>query len=449
MNAVVIGSGLAGCAAALTLSAGGARVTQVEGAPGASALGGGCLDAAAASPGMASLPWRDPLRGAPLSPRERLVCLLRENPAHPYAVLFGAADAAAAALERAVAALRGWLEPSGLRVFGSLDDAPIYANVPGTLRVADYALSGVASGDLRTAREVAVVDAPGLEGYDGATLARALAYELDALGVSTAAVRVVHPRWQELFPGEHKPARVAARLDRPEVAEALAKALSGMGPSGGVLLLPPVLGLATTQSLAEQLGRAAGAAVAEAVGFTPHALAGYRLDRALRTALAARGVRVVPGRAVRVAPSAAPAVAFELEIAAAASQAPETLQASCLVLATGRFVGGGVAAGPREVREAFFDLPLFDADGRRVDGIPPHRSVRKGYANAQPLYAAGVRVDAYARPRTANGEPRHPRLFAAGDLLGGFDSARERSGLGVALVSGVRAAEAALEELAR
>jgi glycerol-3-phosphate dehydrogenase subunit B len=431
----------------LTLAEGGAQVTVVAGAPGASALGGGCLDAAAASPGVVALPWRDPLRGSALTPRERLVFLLRENPAHPYAALFGGPEAAAAALERATAALRGWLAPAGLRVAGSLDDAPVFANVPGTLRVADFALSGVAGGDLRGAREIGVVDAPGLEGYDGPTLARALAHELASLGVSRAPVRVVHLRWNELFADEPKPARIAARLDEPEAAEAFAKALSGAGPDDGVLLLPPLLGLATTEALSGRLAQAAGARVAEAVGFAPHALAGYRLDRALRAALAAHGVRVKGGRASRVGAAAASGAALAVELAAASGQAVEGLDADALVLATGRFVGGGLVSGSREVHEPFFDLPLFDADGRRVDGIPAHRSVRKGYANTQPLYAAGVRVDARARPLAANGAPRHARLFAAGDLLGGFDPARERTGLGVALASGVAAGASALAEL--
>ena len=97
--------------------------------------------------------------------------------------------------------------------------------------------------------------------------------------------------------------------------------------------------------------------------------------------------------------------------------------------------------------ERLLGLPLYDADGRRIDGIPARRSARKGYGNEQPLFSAGVRTDRRMRPLGAQGRPHHPRLFAAGDLLGGFDPGRERTGLGVALLSGIHAARAAAESL--
>jgi anaerobic glycerol-3-phosphate dehydrogenase len=43
------------------------------------------------------------------------------------------------------------------------------------------------------------------------------------------------------------------------------------------------------------------------------------------------------------------------------------------------------------------------------------------------------------RPLGSDGLPRFANCFAAGDLLGSFDPARDRTGLGVALLSGRRA----------
>ncbi|HEU4429402.1 MAG TPA: hypothetical protein VFT98_11655, partial [Myxococcota bacterium] len=74
-------------------------------------------------------------------------------------------------------------------------------------------------------------------------------------------------------------------------------------------------------------------------------------------------------------------------------------------------------------------------------------SVRKGYATWQPLYTAGVRVDDQLRPLTPRGEPAAARVFCAGELIGGFDPARERTGMGVALLTGLAAAERAAEVL--
>jgi glycerol-3-phosphate dehydrogenase subunit B len=69
--------------------------------------------------------------------------------------------------------------------------------------------------------------------------------------------------------------------------------------------------------------------------------------------------------------------------------------------------------------------------------------VRRDYEGEQPLFAAGIRTDTRMRPLGENGAPRFANLFAAGDLLGSFDPARDRTGLGVALLSGRRAGEEA------
>jgi glycerol-3-phosphate dehydrogenase subunit B len=178
------------------------------------------------------------------------------------------------------------------------------------------------------------------------------------------------------------------------------------------------------------------------------AVPGFRLARALDAACEAAGVRCHAGRAssVRVAGGRAAGVAFRR----AGDDAEHPLGADAVILATGRFLAGGLEEGPRGVREPLLDLPLFDDRGDRVDGLCPRAAVRPRYLDAQPLFSAGVRVDARLRPlATAEPVPGRdgavlPGLFAAGDLLGGFDPSRQRTGLGVALVTGRRAAQQAL-----
>ena len=75
------------------------------------------------------------------------------------------------------------------------------------------------------------------------------------------------------------------------------------------------------------------------------------------------------------------------------------------------------------------------------DGAPARARVRPRHLDAQPLFSAGVAADPLLRPRLGQDGPvAFPNLHVAGDLLGGFDPARERTGLGVALVTGAVAA---------
>jgi glycerol-3-phosphate dehydrogenase subunit B len=441
----VIGGGLAGAAAALTIAESGAPVLLVAEGPGATALVAGTLDVAGASPGIPTLPWRDRLRGNVLLPRERLALHRRGAATHPYAQLFGGGeeiDRAEREIEAAMLRLAAWLAPSGLALAGSLAANRLLPSVPGTLRIADYALGPVAGADVLGAAELAVVDLPALEGWDARALARTLAHELDALGLRKLPLGVVHPALPEGLRAEANPARLAAQLDRPGGRAALAESVRGLGAEGRVLLFPPVLGLDASAALVAALEAATGARVGEALAFPPHALCGYRLQRALDAALERAGVERVRGRVRSVAGADGDRLAFVL-----AGDEGRRIEADAVVLATGRFVGGGLEAGADAVREPLLSLPLYDGDGRRIDGIPAWRSARKGYGNEQPLFSAGVRTDRRLRPLGGHGRPQHPRLFAAGDLLGGFDPSRERTGLGVALLSGIHAGRAAAEAL--
>lgn len=443
MKAVVVGGGLAGSAAALELAAAGADVTLLRAGPGATALGWGTLDVAAASPlRRGGLPLRDAPDGAPLAPLRRLerATLAQGSPAsarHPYAILWPGRDPEPE-LGEAVAALDAWLAPAGLRVTGDLSRTRWLADVHGALRAADLAFSGAGEGELEDAPEIALVELPGLAGYEARAALRTLAAELAAVDGGGRLLQLVR---LELPPPLHAlaatPARLARALEDPAAQQALAPALAALGGPHRLVLFPPVLGLDGAAQVAAWARATAGGRVAELVGSPALALAGFRLDRALQAALARAGVELRVARARAVEWRAGRAAALVLA-ADDGEVGRERIALDTLVLASGRFVGGGVADCEGQLREPLLGLPLYDLGGRRVDGIAPRRLVRRDYEGEQPLFAAGVRADARLRPLAADGEPL-ANVFAAGDLLGGFDPARERTGLGVALLTGRRA----------
>lgn len=445
----MVGGGLAGAAAALSLAQQGAAVTLLRAGPGATALCAGTLDVAGASPLPGGLPFLDPIRGVPLPPSARLSLLLQPPSSHPYAAFLGAGARGGAAREEIESAAR-WLsealEPEGLAVAGGLDAGLLVADVRGALRVADFAWTGCAEGDVATASEIALVGIPGHGGGGARAAALRLADELAALGQPRRPIRL----WPLELPDRlaeprFHAARLAARIDDDAGFAALLAAL-GRTPHAAnpraLVLFPPMLGLARTRERLAALRDALGCRVAELAAQPPEALAGYRLDRALLAALARRGVAVHAARARQIEVESGKALAVVAEPSAPGGE-PLRLAASAIVLATGRFVGGGLEEHGGRVREALLDLPLFDSSGRRADGVPARRQLRRRYEDPQPLFTAGVRADAQLRPLHWTGRPVLENLFVAGELLGGFDPARERSGLGLALASGLAAARSA------
>jgi glycerol-3-phosphate dehydrogenase subunit B len=450
VKAVVLGGGLAGATAALQLAAGGAEVTLVRRGPGATALSWGSLDVAGASPDPTGLPWRDPVSGEPLAPAQRLSFLLHSRPFHPLAALFPERDAARAvrAVKEAARVLDGWLRPQGVRVEGSLDETRLLANVRGAVRAADLAFDDVAAGDLARATAVLFVDLPGLPGWNAAAAARAVGAELEALGVPAPPLHVAPLALSAGLQADvSRPARLAARLDDPAAQDALVEGAVGLAADGRTTLFPPVLGLFRGTRLRAALREALGGPVAEVQGAPPWSPSGARLDRALLGALHDAGVRVVQGEARGVVGADGRITGVDLRVARGAAGGgagePVSLASDAVVLATGRFSGGGLAERGDRLVEPLLGLPLYDDRGRRVDGVPARRHLRRRYADPQPLFSAGIRTDGRARPLGAAGRVAYANLVAAGEVIGGFDPALQRTGLGFALLSGLRAAEEA------
>jgi glycerol-3-phosphate dehydrogenase subunit B len=450
----VVGGGLAGAAAALELSRRGADATVVSAGPGATALSWGSLDVAGAVPGSRRLRWRAPLREAPLTGADRLAILIGTFATHPYAVLFGRdaargdASAPADLVKSLVVELDAALAPHGLGVEGSLDENRLLADAHGALRVVDFVFTGAAGGDLAAVPEIVWVEVAGLSADPAPVVLRRLAAERAALGLAPTPARSVALRLPEGLPVDSH-ARLAAALDDPAAfaafADALAALADGDGTAGRVWLLPPVLGLGPVAPKLDALRERLGGPVAETLSAVPDPTPGYRLARALDAALDAAGVKRRRGRVTGVEQREGRAAAVRVE---GEGGATGRIEAHALVLATGRFLAGGLRERDGAVREPILGLPLFDARGDRVDGRPAHALVRRRYLDAHPLFSAGVTTDARLRPLSVpGGTPWLVNLHAAGEILGGFDPARDRSGLGVALVTGVLAARHALAGL--
>lgn len=441
MKAVVVGGGLAGSCAALELASRGADVTLVSAAPGATALTWGTLDVAAASPlRRGGVPLADAASGRPLAPAARMHAVAAANPAHPYATLLRA-HGPEDEVKESVAALEAWLAPSALHVLGSISQTRWLADVHGALRAADLAFSGAGEGEVAGADEIALVDVPGLPGFEVRSTLQMLAAEMAAVGIASRALSIVRLEVPDsLRERAAQPARFARCLDGAAARDALRGAVAALGAEGRLLLFPPVLGLEPMAGTREWIEATAGCRAAELVGAPSLSLAGFRLDRALAAALARGRVARIAGRVQRVEIEGSHVRAVQF-----ASNAPDgqaaivTLPCDALVLATGRFVGGGIVERNGQLAEPLLGLPLQDLAGRRVDGMAARQLVRRDYEGEQPLFGAGVRTDARLRPLGPDGSPRLANCFAAGDLLGSFDPARDRTGLGVALLSGRRA----------
>ena len=369
---LVVGGGIAGCMAAMAAAQGGAQVTLVSRAPGATALYAGGMEIAADLREMGTLAGSQPY--------------------HPF-VRLGLNDSGlVTVLDEVCYRIQSSLVRSGLKLVGSWRTTGWYVDVQGGVRPAHLVPESVEPGELGSlqGKRVAVVGVSTVGDYD----AIAAADTLEEAGIRARPVIV----GMDLPPS----ASLTDVYGRPaptvrEIADLIAY------PPGLVQL--PENGF-------------------ELLATIPSAH-GLRLQRSLEATLADHGVEVV-----QAAVSTLRARGRRIE--AALTETWE-IPADHFVLATGRFLGGGLVK-ERVVREPLCDLGVFH-DGRRVDREWPERLRHLEFLSPHPAFRTGLLTDNHLRPLDWDGLVPYDNLRAAGSVLGGYDYIRGY-GFGVPMVTG-------------
>jgi glycerol-3-phosphate dehydrogenase subunit B len=422
VDVLVIGGGAAGAAAALAAAAGGARTMLVRPGPGATALcAGGWPDLPpagfAAALAAAGLPLRAGTAALP----------------HPDGRLL---SCAAAPVSHARACVPATGETAGARASGESGES-----------------GGTGETEEAGSLPALVCGIAGLPSFRPHALAALWA---DAARLPTDALQPVLLTLAGTPAAGWSAATLGTLLQRDvgSLAGAVARAARERGAVRAIL--PAVLGLDEHGRVHAALESGAGLPAGEALAVAP-SLPGWRLDHALLQALAEAGVRVFGGRVV--GGSAAGSTVEHVAVAAAAAvratgaAAPPTaaqpfaaqpfaVRAGAYVLATGKFIGGGVAAGTR-YEETVLGLPVAVLHGGRrfTDAAESLAVTEAARTAAQPVLNAGVTADAGGRPLDEAGDVAYHNVLVAGSIRAGAGTAS--LGLGAAAHDGWRAGTAA------
>lgn len=384
---LIIGGGIAGTAAALAAASAGARTVLVRRSPGATAL---CAGGWA---GVPPEPVRDALAAAGL--------LLHVRPATlPH--------------------------PDG-RVL-SYDAAPA-SHIAAHLGTA-AAAAPAASGTTTAAEHVLVCGFAGLPSFHATALA---ALWSDAASLTLDSLAAVSLTLADTPAAGWSGVALAARLDRePQLlATPLARAAREHGATR--VIVPAVLGLGAHAATHESVQAHAGVPVGEALGVAP-SVPGWRLDLALLRALDGAGVSVITG----VVTDRARTDGTVRSVTVTTADGTVVIRAAAFVLATGRFIGGGITAGERFVESAL-DTVLA-VEGLTQHALAPAASLaltRADRSAAQPVLGIGVPTDDGGRPVAANGDLALHNVFVAGTIRCRAETAER--GLGGSASDGWRA----------
>ncbi len=410
----VIGSGLAGMAAALFAAARGLRVAQM-GHTGEIIFASGLLDLLGVHPAAEKRTWSDPWAA--------IDALVEDKPDHPYARL-KKADIKAAFIE-----ILTFLEETGLTYHRHIDCNTGVLTSLGTIKTT-YAVphtmwNGV--GVLEEKSPCLIVDIQGLKGFSARQIVAAL--NTDWPGLRSAQISFPDSDHLNEVYTEH----MANALLLPHNREKLAKVIQPHVKESQIIGLPAILGLYRTHEVISELEALIGVPIFE-IPTIPPSVPGLRLKEAFERGLRTKNVQYFSlTKALKVHQTAANR--FETHIGR--DDVEHIVDSRGVILASGRFIGGGLFADRTHIRETIFGLPVFQPDSRHDWH---HRDFLDSRGHA--INQAGLQIDDSFRPLGDSGSPAFETLFAAGSILAHNDWKRLKCGAGLAIATAFGAVNA-------
>lgn len=414
----VIGSGIAGFAASIFATNRQIATAQV-GNTGAIAYTTGYLDL------LGSL-YADP--NPLVNPWQGLAHLRQEEPHHPLSRL------PVELIRQAFNEFTTFVTNAGIG-YTPPGDENITALTPvGTGKQTLCLPTTMAAGPLALAarRAAVIVDFKGLKGFSG----RQVVANLRHCWPELCSARLTFPGMAR---GEIYPEVMARALEvagtRRELADQLRQAAAGAGCVG----LPAVLGMHHPDRVHQELEELSGLTIFE-IPTMPPSVPGIRLREMFEQLFPQRGLTLIPQQKVDRLSFTDDGPLLEL----ADNYGPVTIRAKAVLLATGRFLSGGLVADRSRISESLLQLPVSQPV-ERAEWYRQQYTDRRGH----PIHRAGIEVDDSCRPVDRNGRVVDPRLFAAGVILAHQDWIRGRCGAGIAIATAFRAVAAAEQLLRR
>lgn len=355
-------------------------------------------------------------------PWQALKALKAEHPEHPLSRL--SAHQIRSAMDQLTAFLADAGHPYKGYPYKNVRLITSAGTVKRTYRVPASAWNGVLALEQKAA--CLIVDICGLRGFSARQIVGTLQTDWPELTAATIDL----PQESRLGPkyAEH----IARGLEVPAARRTLAAAIRPHVNKVNYLGLPAILGIHDTTGIRRDLEAMLELPVFE-IPTMPPAIAGVRLKEAFDEHLPKQGVRTFFHQRVLSARCRSDG-RFALEVG---KTDPEfRVVADSLLLATGRFLGKGLVAERKGIREPLLNLPVHQPSDRRGW----HRETfldPRGHA----INRAGIEVDDGFRPVDAKGRVIHENLYAAGSILAHQDWMRTKSGTGLAVATAFGAVE--------
>ena len=418
---LIIGAGLAGVCAGLSLSRAGKKVLVLARDGGASAMSSGALDLAddpLAIPGKPEQ-WE-------LNLERNLEEILARKPSHPYQLISGDAQELIKDFEES----RKLVFKENGFLWGDSQKNKLIFNQLGTFKPTAYFQSHLLSlDDLKGKSLVLAVGFKNLAGFDLDFFCKNFLYWTERFGVKLEL---------EILEIDLGRARTFNSLElscwlEENLQQAEEKILGALrSKSAELLIFPGIFPLEKRKEIFSRIKKESGAEVRELLALPP-SVPGRRLERFLEKRLKEEGIEKIKARAIsykaenkRLISILAKAGKQELEICF-----------DKLVLATGGFLSGGIYK-QGDFGEGILGLKVF-LGAKPLKRIFTEKLTGLHIIEPHPVFAVGLGANSRLQAVDERGRAIFENLYLAGSILTGANYIFDGTGGGVALITGLKA----------
>ncbi len=443
---IVLGGGLAGCVAAWRAAKAGKRVVLIRRGQAGTAASSGAIDLAADHDSTPENPLPLTTDLETLVARE-----ISRDPSHLFSRLTGGegqpgqqAGQRAGRLLAVFSLARKLLEEmTGIPLAGDGKTLQVAVSHAGTVKHTALVQASMSIPDLDfiKRKRVGFCGVKGVPGWDGERAAAVFSHVMSSY--EPPRVRGFNVELPEALGFNSNALGVASLFDDAGYFDRfIEKIRIGVGSNTyDVLFVPPLFGFKDAAGLARRAGEKLNNKVVETVSAVP-SVPGMRLQTVLDRALREAGVSIVAADITGA--DAASGRVKAVAVRKNAESPEESFAGAVFVLATGKYLGGGLIREKR-VRESLFGLPVF-LDGREALSRQSEELFSREAAGPHPAFRAGVQTDPSMRPVDPEGKVIFSNLLACGNVLAGYDYLRGGTGLGAALITGYLAGEQIVSE---
>jgi glycerol-3-phosphate dehydrogenase subunit B len=229
---------------------------------------------------------------------------------------------------------------------------------------------------------------------------------------------------------------MARSLSLSETRERLAASVRPYIGKATAIGFPAIFGIQDTDYIVSDMEERLGAKIFE-IPTMPPSIPGLRIKEAMDRYLKEMGVRTLLSK--KVLNVRRKNKVFVLEIGDRTVEC--IVRAKAVILASGRFLGGGLTAERKGVRETIFDLPVYQPENRKVWHNQNFFDTR-GHA----INRAGLEINDQFQPLLGDGRRAFENLFAAGSILAHQDWMRMKCGAGLSIATAYAAVESLLKQ---